>query len=95
MGASARTASKPGKLFTRAVGDRPTSTKQVNFLDIADGAELLRLVNAALEEGTAVMFGRTSDGGAVVIKFFSGDEKTTVYVPHKDDWSALMAQILA
>jgi len=57
-------------------------------------AALEQLVQLVIEEGGAVMFGRTSDGGALCLTIYVDDTKSKQYLTDQADWVALMSALV-
>lgn len=50
---------------------------------------LVKLVTVLTDNGCAVMFGRTMDGGALVLQIFAGTERSKEYVTAEGDIASL------
>jgi len=61
----------------------------------ADPDELWRTVLAVVAAGDAIMFGRTQDGGAVVVTVLSGTERIKEYATGVEETKSLLADIRA
>ena len=57
--------------------------------------DLWRTVLAVVGCGDAIMFGRTQDGGAVVVTILSGTERIKEYATGEDEVKSLLADIRA
>jgi hypothetical protein len=83
-----------GKLAQRfggnAKGDR---RRAVDVVSSANPAVLQDVVSAIIRDGDAIMFGSTSDGGALVVTLFSGDERKKFYPDDDSSFRAALAQI--
>lgn len=61
----------------------------------ADADALWRAVTAATDAGDAVMFGKTRDGGAVVLTVLSGDDRIRSYAHDASEIAELLKGLRA
>jgi len=80
-----------GSRYARLANDSPR--KDAASWEDADAQELWRTVCEATSAGDALMFGRTRDGGALVLTVLSGDERVRNYATGAEEVSALLARI--
>jgi hypothetical protein len=67
--------------------------KQVELRDTVEDGELMSILETVLEEGAALLFSRTSDGGALCLTFFVDDSKQKVYVANRQQWLELLERV--
>ena len=61
----------------------------------AEADALWRAVCAVTEAGDAIMFGKTRDGGALVVTLMSGDERIKQYAHTEEQVAKLLVDIRA
>jgi hypothetical protein len=74
-------------------GDNPTSPKTVQFEDLTAEGDITKLISLVIEDGGALVFSRTQDGGAIVLGFLLGDERPKRYITSRADWESLIAEL--
>jgi len=77
-------------LLARLGLDHNDQPKQLAIRELVQPAELSDLLCNVLEMGGAVMFSRTSDGGALAVTFFLDDQRLKRYVTTREQWEAIV-----
>jgi len=80
-----------GSRYARLANASPR--KNAASWEDADAQELWRTLCEVSSAGDALMFGRTRDGGALVVTVLSGDERVQNYATGPEEVSALLARI--
>jgi hypothetical protein len=85
---------RPTTLASRFGGPASGDRIRINvgWVD-ANPLELLDAVRGCVDSGDAILFGRTSDGGALVITILSGDERRKFYPDDADSVGAALRLI--
>ncbi len=76
----------------RPLGKRP-SVPRVEDITRVEAAAVGSTVVAALRAGLAVMFATTSDGGAVSVTLFDGDDRFRTYCVNDEELADALASI--
>jgi hypothetical protein len=80
-------------LLKKLRGDSPTSPKVQSFDDLTQEGEITWLIGQVVADGGALVFSRTSDGGALVLGFLLGDERPKRYISSRQDWEQLLTEL--
>lgn len=70
----------------------PEPTRGVDWTDVLD-SDIVRMVQAVTETGAAIMFGRTRNGGALVVRIYDGDDRVTYYLNSTFEATALANEL--
>jgi len=68
-------------------------SKLIRLGEVFEQEDLFRLVGTVIDEGGAVLIGRTGDGGALCVKFYLDDSKTKRYVATVEQGQAVLAAL--
>lgn len=79
-----------GKLMDRLGASAQGEHKQLVLGDLVELDEVAELVTNIMEQGGAVMFSRTSDGGALSVTVFLDDQRVRKYLAFREQWLALL-----
>jgi len=80
-----------GSRYARLANDSPR--KEAASWEDADAQDLWRTISEVTSAGDALMFGRTRDGGALVLTVLSGDERVRNYATGAEEVAALLARV--
>lgn len=70
----------------------PEPTRGIDWTDVLD-TDIVRMVQAVTETGAAIMFGRTRNGGALVVRIYDGDDRATYYLNSAFEATALAGEL--
>lgn len=82
-----------GSRYAR-LGTRSAPVARASWED-AEAETLWRTIQAVTDAGDAIMFGRTRDGGAVVLTLLSGDVREKAYATGPEEVASLLAEVLS
>lgn len=84
-----------GKASSLPSGVNPFASggKQVEGAEFAEVPNLGQIVDAVLDAGAALLLGRTSDGGAVVVQVLDGKDRYRTYPVKQEHLDAAFAQL--
>lgn len=69
------------------------SRSGITWGDVQDEA-LSQMIEACVEQGALISFGRTSDGGAIVLSILDEGEPTRFYAANVEEVTTLVAEVL-
>ncbi len=70
----------------------PKPTRPIEWSDVLD-TDIIRMIEAVTGVGAAIMFGRTRDGGALVVRVYDGDDRATYYLNSQFEATALANEL--
>lgn len=70
----------------------PKPSRAIEWSDVLD-TDIIRMIEAVTSVGAAIMFGKTRDGGALVVRVYDGDDRATYYINSQFEATALAAEL--